>query len=205
MMTMLNSPFRYARKGWQKQYSSLIISHQVTEYLARRRFLRAANQLHVRNMNFDCEETWHTATEVGNPRALESSSSTALLGHFSPWCSVFFFWLLKFNDFCFAVGGFLVCFFLPRSKKKIWDMKKITFCQHFLPLLVALAVRRNESKAVHPCEEFLNEHIMWQECQQAVHEVTLNSQIWNKTGIWSSSCAFLQDWRWGSLSLAEWS
>lgn len=202
MMAMLNSPFRYARKGWQKQYSSLIIPYQVTEYLARRCFLSAANQFHLRNMNFDCEEIWHTATEVGNPRALEYSSSTALLGHFSLWRSVFFSWLLKFNYFCFAIGVFLVCFF-SLSQKNIWDLKKITFSQHFLPLLVALTIRRNERKAVHPCEDFSNEHIMWQECQQAAHEVTFNSQIWNKMGIWSSSCAFLQNRRWGSLSLAE--
>lgn len=123
MMAMLNSPFRYARKGWQKQYSSLIIPYQVTEYLARRCFLSAANQFHLRNINFDCEEIWHTATEVGNPRALEYSSSTALLGHFSPWRSVFFSWLLKFNYFCFAIGVFLVCFF-SLSQKNIWDLKK---------------------------------------------------------------------------------
>lgn len=116
MMAMLNTPFRYVRKGWQRQYSSLITPHQVTQYLACSLFLIAANQLHLRNLNFDCEEIWHAATEVGNPGALESSSSAVLLGLFSPWCSVFFFWLLKFNDFCFVIGGFLVCFFLSESK-----------------------------------------------------------------------------------------
>lgn len=42
---------------------------------------------------------------------------------------------------------------------------------------------RNESKAIHPYEEFSDEAIMWQECQQAVLEVKFNSQIWKKTDL----------------------
>lgn len=95
---------------------------------------------------------------------------------------VLFFWLLRFNDFCFAIGGFLVCSFLSESKtSETW--KKFTFWQHILPLFVALTIRRNESKAIHPCEEFSNEDIVRQDCQQAVREATFNSQIWKKTDL----------------------
>lgn len=54
-------------------------------------------------------------------------------------------------------------------------MKKLTFRQHFPPLLAAVTTSRNESKASHPCEVFSNENITWQDHQQAVHEEIFSS------------------------------
>lgn len=47
--------FQICRRGWQRKYSSLITRHQVT-VLGLQVFLMAANQCHLRNLNFDCEE-----------------------------------------------------------------------------------------------------------------------------------------------------